>query len=255
MNKKEILEIRKQFSPANCAITRICSCDVNYEKQKICESRQAFLAEDDFLQQQMLLLALERLTENRKDIGAVHVEQLMQLFLREGNGACDLPGGLYAKRSYDTVVIEKERINESGDWDNASQGTAKELLIPGETVYGGGSLVCKVFPYEKSQIIPRKTYTKWFDYDKIVKSLVLRTRETGDYLEVTADGGRKALKAYFINEKIPQEERDRIPLIADGNHILWVVGRRISEHYKVNEKTKIVLEIQFVGGTWYDREG
>ena len=44
MNKKEILEIRKQFSPANCAITRICSCYVNYEKQKICESKQAFLA-------------------------------------------------------------------------------------------------------------------------------------------------------------------------------------------------------------------
>jgi len=223
--------------------------------EQIIFSRQAFLAEDNFLQQQMLLLALERLTENRKGIGAVHVEQLMQLFLREGNGACDLPGELYAKRSYDTVVIEKERTNESRDWENASQGTAKELLIPGETVYGGGCFVCKVFPYEKSQIIPRKTYTKWFDYDKIVKSLVLRTRETGDYLEVTAAGGRKALKAYFINEKIPQEERDRIPLIADGNHILWVVGRRISEHYKVNEKTKTVLEIQFVGGTWYDREG
>ena len=44
MNKKEILEIRKQFTPANCAITRICSCYVNHEKEKICESRQAFLA-------------------------------------------------------------------------------------------------------------------------------------------------------------------------------------------------------------------
>ncbi len=44
MNKKEILEIRKQFTPANCAITRICGCYVNHEKEKICQSKQAFLA-------------------------------------------------------------------------------------------------------------------------------------------------------------------------------------------------------------------
>ncbi len=44
MNKKEVLEIRKQFSPANCAITRICSCYVDHEKNKVCESKQAFLA-------------------------------------------------------------------------------------------------------------------------------------------------------------------------------------------------------------------
>ena len=42
MNKKEILEIRKQFTPANCAITRICGCYVNHEKEKICQSKQAF---------------------------------------------------------------------------------------------------------------------------------------------------------------------------------------------------------------------
>lgn len=44
MNKKEVLEIRKQFSPANCAITRICGCYVNYEKEKITEWKNAFLS-------------------------------------------------------------------------------------------------------------------------------------------------------------------------------------------------------------------
>ena len=33
MNKKEVLEIRKQFSPENCAITRICGCYVDHEQQ------------------------------------------------------------------------------------------------------------------------------------------------------------------------------------------------------------------------------
>ena len=44
MNKKEVLEIRKQFTPANCAITRICGCYVDHEKTKRLESKDAFLA-------------------------------------------------------------------------------------------------------------------------------------------------------------------------------------------------------------------
>lgn len=51
MNKKEVLEIRKQFTPANCAITRIAGCYVDHEKIKKMESKSAFLSlpeEDTF---------------------------------------------------------------------------------------------------------------------------------------------------------------------------------------------------------------
>ncbi len=44
MNKKEVLEIRKQFTPANCTITRICGCYVDHEKNKKMESKDAFLS-------------------------------------------------------------------------------------------------------------------------------------------------------------------------------------------------------------------
>lgn len=44
MNKKEVLEIRKQFSPENCAITRICGCYVNGDKEKQLEFKEAFLS-------------------------------------------------------------------------------------------------------------------------------------------------------------------------------------------------------------------
>lgn len=44
MNKKEVLEIRKQFSPANCAITRICGCYVDHEKNKKLQFQDAFLS-------------------------------------------------------------------------------------------------------------------------------------------------------------------------------------------------------------------
>lgn len=44
MNKKEVLEIRKQFTPENCAITRICGCYVDYEKTKRLQTKTAFLS-------------------------------------------------------------------------------------------------------------------------------------------------------------------------------------------------------------------
>ena len=44
MNKKEVLEIRKQFRPENCAITRICGCYVDHEKEKKLEMKEAFLS-------------------------------------------------------------------------------------------------------------------------------------------------------------------------------------------------------------------
>ena len=63
--------------------------------------------------------------------------------------------------------------------------------------------------------------------------LCMRTRRSGDYLIVNASGGRQKLKDYFIGCKIPREIRDRIPLLAQGSHILWVVGGRISEGARV----------------------
>ena len=61
MNKKEILEIRKQFTPKNCAITRICGCYVDHEKKKTMESKDAFLSQcvlNDHLE--CLLLCIRR---------------------------------------------------------------------------------------------------------------------------------------------------------------------------------------------------
>ena len=44
MNKKEVSEIKKQFSPSNCCITRICGCYVDSEKNKKTELKEAFLS-------------------------------------------------------------------------------------------------------------------------------------------------------------------------------------------------------------------
>ena len=104
-----------------------------------------------------------------------------------------------------------------------------------------------VFSLEKGMEIPKNQYTKWFDYDKMKGVPFLRFRRTGDYFTLPG-GGRKSLKAYMIDEKIPREERDRIPVLAEGSHVVWLVGYRISEYYKVTAQTKQILEAAVDGG-------
>ena len=72
---------------------------------------------------------------------------------------------------------------------------------------------------------------------------MLRNRQSGDYLTITESGGRKKIKEYFIEEKIPRLERENKLLLADGKHILWVIGMRISESYKVTEETETILQV------------
>ena len=55
-----------------------------------------------------------------------------------------------------------------------------------------------------------------------------------------------------MNEKIPAEKRDDIWLLAEGAHILWVAGHRISAAYKIDDNTKRILEVQFFGGRFHE---
>jgi tRNA(Ile)-lysidine synthase len=75
---------------------------------------------------------------------------------------------------------------------------------------------------------------------------------TGDYMEINRDHGKKSLQDYLVNEKVPKEQRGQLMLLADGSHILWVVGKRISEYYKISKETKRVLKVQVCGGNVYE---
>lgn len=103
------------------------------------------------------------------------------------------------------------------------------------------------FPYQGRGEIPQNTYTKWFDCDKIQGTLIVRSREEGDYITLPG-GGRKTVKSFMIDQKIPREERNQIPLLADGRHILWIIGYRISEGYKVTNDTRRIMQAEYIGG-------
>ena len=55
--------------------------------------------------------------------------------------------------------------------------------------------------------------------------------------------GSKKLKDIFIDMKIPKEERDSVPLLCFDENISWIVGLRVSEEYKITNKTKNILKV------------
>ena len=57
----------------------------------------------------------------------------------------------------------------------------------------------------------------------------------------------------MIDDKIPRGEREQIPVLAEGNHVLWVVGGRISEYYKITDQTKTILQVTYNGGEEHGR--
>jgi tRNA(Ile)-lysidine synthase len=59
--------------------------------------------------------------------------------------------------------------------------------------------------------------------------------------------GQKKLKDFFIDLKIPKEERENIPLLCFDDKIAWVVGYRVSEGVKVTRHTNKILQVRFAG--------
>lgn len=60
------------------------------------------------------------------------------------------------------------------------------------------------------------------------RDLYFRTRKAGDTFSPCGMQGRKKLKEYFIDEKIPIKERNQIPLLFAGEELLWIPGKRRS---------------------------
>ena len=98
------------------------------------------------------------------------------------------------------------------------------------------------------QKIEEKKYTKWLDYDRIIKYPCIRTRKTGDYIVINSKGDRKKINRCMIDEKIPADRRNQVPLIAVEDEILWIIGSRISERYKITPCTRMVLALTYQGG-------
>ena len=205
------------------------------------------LKEDVYLRGCILLYCIGQAAGSRKDITAAHIRSADRLLSGERNGEIHLPYGLAVYKKYDLGMIQRKEAEYTAYM--SGQGELPEHRITFPSVFeapGLGTVEITVFLREYSQNIPQKTYTKWFDYDKITSSAMFRARRRGDYLTINNKMGHKSLQDYFVNEKIPRQERDKIYVLADGSHIMWVPGYRMSEYYKVREDTRKIMQVSIL---------
>ena len=199
----------------------------------------------EIIKENIILLCLEKLTFYRKDITATHVYNIIKLTENtDGSKGIDLPYELKAVREYDKLYLFKKMTYEE-ETDNLELFSKQSEMLAEEIhIKGLGLIKTNKTGEFDLQNIPDDTYTKIFDYDKIQASLVFRHRQKGDY--IMTGNGSQTLNKYMINEKIPSSMRDKVFILADGNHVVWVVGYRISSGYKIDSNTKTVLQIKIM---------
>ncbi len=202
---------------------------------------EMFLKEASVIGSEIIRKCISIQAGKLKDVTRTHIDIVLGIIKGGSGKKADLPYGLQCENVYGDCRIYKKN-NEKKNQDNV-HGNCISVDVPGKYTLQDGSVM--IFEWEKSVKFEEKIYTKWFDYDKISNVVQIRRRENGDYFKVK-NGGRKKLKDYFIDEKIPREDRDNIPVLADGNHIIWIVGHRISETYKVSDSTQKVLKVQYI---------
>ncbi len=202
---------------------------------------------DPLLQEYILRMAIERLRggQGLKDISREHIRQLRMLSKKDVGRRLELPAGLRAVRDYkeirlfEAAEVRKEKGGGTTLWEYELPASGSGMLEIGGRKISWRRLERAGVP----DPLPQMRYTKWLAYDTMNGNICLRGRRPGDYLVVTAQGGRKSLKDYLIDCKVPAGRRNAILVAAQGSHVLWVIGLRISEAAKVRSDTKQVLEI------------
>ncbi len=183
-------------------------------------------------------------------ITALHVEQILELFshAKVGNGL-SLPGNVRVACGYETMTFFLPEGSVENRIDVSTLQTT-QLKVPGVTRIN--NLGIELY----SQIIePLVTSPKivdenvaYLDFEKTGEIIRVRFFQPGDRFVPFGMKGHKKLKSYFIDQKVPREQRTLIPLLINAEDvIIWVYGERISDPFCMTDKTKKVLFIQGKG--------
>lgn len=187
------------------------------------------LTDSSYMRREVLRLWLqEELPDGCHDIMGSHLRAAEDLLLQESGKETHLPGAYRLMTNGDFLYLLAEGEKIPGKGPEISMG---RLYISEEE-------------WEEGRQIPESVYTKYVDCDKIENTLVLRARQPGDRIWVRKDKS-KAFKDWCIDEKIPRELRDQIPLVCDGNRVIWAVGYRLGENAKVTDETRRIFTMNW----------
>lgn len=196
------------------------------------------------LQRGVLREAVARL-RRLKNISFQHIENARRVAADKDAGAeATLPQGLLLVVGYDDFIVgehlalpdaplllhRQEILLKVGD----------EFLLE-ESDWGTRVTSPQPSPYQGEGV-----WSALFDADKIRGGLVLRTRKPGErFAPRGMKGKHKSLHEFMIDEKIPRHAREFIPILADEEKVLWVVGYRADERASATDATTNFVRVEF----------
>jgi tRNA(Ile)-lysidine synthase len=176
-------------------------------------------------------------TRDLRGIGFIHIEEIIDL-IKSGQAGerIYLPNDIRVIKGYSTLILttlKPLKINTC------------YLNIPGVTVLKEAGIVIEASLKDISEINDygdgKRLAT--VDLDKLQFPIIIRSRSSGDFFYPLGFGKRKKVQDFFVDEKIPRDERDCIPILTTNNNIVWIIGHRLDERYKVDKNTRRVLKL------------
>ncbi|NLJ83843.1 MAG: tRNA lysidine(34) synthetase TilS [Halanaerobiaceae bacterium] len=235
------LNIREEEAFLNrLGLVKFKECLLKREDERLVLSLEMLKREDKVIRRRIVQNAVRELKGNDLDLYTVHYQAIDDLILSGQTGRfITLPDKIQVRRSYENLFFEirQQEVQEEG---------IGLLEIPGEAEWGDFHFKTGILPVTDKwkEMIGDKNVC-FCDLKKIRGPLAIRKRKEGDFFYPFGLKGSKKLKDYLIDEKIPVEERDKIPIIVDNeDKIVWVAGYRVDGRFKIEEDTEEILKIE-----------
>ncbi len=204
---------------------------------------------DPAIRSRVMKLAISHISGSSRNIGSVHYRILSDLISGGCTGSCaELPNGIRAVLSYGILRVFTEG---SGTVKVEPVPSFSRLIdIPGTTLVPelGAEISAEVVSadnIDKCETLGYNPLVQYFDCAGINKGINIRNRQNGDIFKPYKSNGTRKLKEFFIDIKVPREKRDSIPLVCADNEVVWVVGYKISDKFRVTENTKSILKLEY----------
>lgn len=176
-------------------------------------------------------------TKGLRGISFLHIEDIINL-LKSGKSGdrIFLPNNIRVIKKYSLLTITSEEPKKLPNYIIEKTG---EIRLPESSLV----LFTEIISAGEVDGMGDGKKTATINADRLEFPLSIRARKSGDYFYPLGFGKKKKLQDYFVDEKIPRDERDSIPILINANgEIVWIVGHRIDERYKIEKDTKKVLK-------------
>lgn len=194
-----------------------------------------FESMDTVIVRRVLRRALDE-TKSLRGISFVHIEEIIELIKKRNPGdRLYLPKGIRAIRGYATLLLTSESPQRIGNY---------EFPVPGEIVLKEARAVIRASLGDEGKPEGDGKMQIVLDADKTGATLTVRARSKGDFFYPLGFGRRKKLQDFFVDAKVPRDERDIVPVVASGEEIVWIAGFRGDDRFRVTDATKRFLKLE-----------